>query len=111
MLSAAADRIHFRFRQQQVIVEPYAEVMRREWPGGVVDYVSRIVYKSGISWDAPSGNQRLLFRQAHERMRAVALDVNDLFLGECAALRELAAESGLPMLPETEAILLTPPLR
>jgi len=75
-------RIHFTFGQQEVMTESYAETMRREWPGGVLDYVTRLVWPvvSNLA-AAPTLNQRLAIKNAEARMTVVANDFNALVEG------------------------------
>jgi len=108
-LLAASDRIRFTFEQDEVIVEPYDEVLRREWPGGVLDYVTRVVNRGGSSWDAPSPNQQRLYRHAFVRMERVAGGLNAVLAEDYRTLRNDAAGSSLERLPDLPIIALAAP--
>lgn len=79
-------RIHMVFGQRDVMAEPYDETMRREWPGGVLDYVTRLVWPPTVTLtQAPTPMQLTVLRNAEARMRAVADDFNRLMAGEMRA--------------------------
>lgn len=95
-LSALSRRIHFQFEQRTVNVEPYAETMRREWPGGVLDYISRRVWPQlSSSWNRPSENDLVVLRHAESRLKIVAADLNTVISNECKSLNNLLIVAGL----------------